>query len=99
MPLLGRFKSYGAYLERKVRTRPPVGEEGEEVECADGVVVVKVPRALSGGGGSGLWPVLRAVSRVVSGPGDPVQRCCLARWDVTSGRSIRDYRVHHRRTG
>ena len=34
------------------RTRPPVGEEGEEVGCADVAVVIEIPRALSGGGGS-----------------------------------------------
>ena len=29
-------------LTRVLRTRPPVGEEGQEVRCADGSVVVEV---------------------------------------------------------
>ena len=42
MPLTGRFKSYAAYSERKLRTRPPVDEEGEQVGRADGAVNVEV---------------------------------------------------------
>ncbi len=54
----------------RLRTRPPVGEGGEEIGDADVAVAVEVPRALSGGGS--IKEVCRAgVDTVVVVPDGP----------------------------